>query len=533
MAVQQIARGVYRISFPPPTDKPARGAQYRSNFSQEKHKQWKLALEQAKMEIKDVQARNKFAREAANDARERIDKEIAAIRKQASSIRSDQVRSQEAANEFNSRQTQGRREFNASQRAQTERAQAQLDLSRQRAAATSAKSAAKAGVSSDYRDSADAMMAGAGGNVDVAWKGMQSGAKSGVIQGGDEALDQMGFVTFDRTNQSRIDEAVASKGAPLSAAEEAQITAQTKADMPADLVARHDSHLAKHGQVPGAGGVAGEPATLQTHGVGAPGAVSPVSRQGELESLRDRLRELQGQRAGITAEQRDVPNLIRTAQERQYESFGPMGFGRKAPGFQQQDLLRNVEAFMDTAIADEVQKLGSDATAGEVQLAKTRGVQNAVRLLGGTQRTAPEAQAAPALAPRTPSVREGIEAEEDAAARTEPVVKRTPRQREAAFKVDVTREANRTYNQWKNDPAVYDQMFNPDEPFSAPELNQTIMGLYNANQHQGDAGVSFKELWEQVAAEYADDDDKRKDALHLLLTYNMIQQEKATPKKGE
>ena len=518
MPVQQIARGVYRISFPTPVDKPARGAQYRSNFSQEKHKQWLLAIEQAKLEISDVQARNKYARSAAENARDAIDKEISAIRNQTANLRDGVVKSQESSDQFNSRSIQKRREFNASQSAQRERAQAQLDLSRERAAATSARASAKSSLNNEFVENSDLILAGSGGNMDLAWDKSKRGAESGLIKGGDVALDQYAFVNYDRALQTNRDNAVSSKGAPLSAAEEAQITTQTKSAMPADMMARADDYLSKHTPEKGTG-VDGESTELRGFGVGEQPKVTPVSREAELQELADRLAALQQKRSGITAEQRDVPNLIRTAQQAQFEGFGPIGLGRRAPGFQQQEVLRNVEAFMDTSIQSEIGKLEPGFEPGELDLARTRGIQNAIRMLGGTvgRDGQPEPEVArPVLAPSVPAPQE----------EPAPIV-RTPEQRAFAYNVESARQAQRMHNEWKKNPRKIEFVFTHDP------RGKAVAALYDANKSLGDGELDFDDIFGKVATEYEDDEENRDFALQLLLTYNMMRKEKETPKVGE
>jgi len=585
---QQISRNVYRLTpLQPAAERPARGAQYASNYSAEKWKQWQMSIEQAKLEFKSIQARNEFARKAALAARKELIGQIEDIDKQILGLRKGEISSNEAMARYNTTNEAGAGRFNASQAATRSFRQATLNLSTYRAERADARTTAKNSLTLDSETQNDAT------NIFIrakdknsAWAGIKAGAQSGVLPGDEDSLNQMGYIAYDTDLQAHRDSAVNQKGEALDATEEAQLEAAYRETLPPDMVARHDAYLSESAEKAGEGkGEAPEAGRVRGAAVRPPEDVLAESRQPLIDELEARKRALGEQARGVTAEQQELPNLLQRAQEVQYETFGPTGFGRKTPGFRQQQILEGTQGFIRSNIQREISKLSPDATSGQIELARTRGVQNALSLLRGTKTggsITPQAEAAfetdediarkaaavqrleegetfevaeptdeqmMELALRAgrktasgdfeqPSREELVQLQTPEAAKEKKEgdsptipVQISPAQREAMFQVVTARNAKKTLEAIKATPAKHKALF--ETPKGIGKLGMTVKALYDSNKNLEEGGVTFRELYDRVAKHYSDDEETRSHALELLLTYNMIQEEQEVPKVQE
>lgn len=574
---QQISRNVYRLTpLQPAAERPARGAQYASNYSQEKYKQWQMSIEQAKLEYKSIATRNEFARKAALAARKELIRSIEDIDKQILAIRKGEISSVEGMNKYNSTQTNSNRRFNASQRASTERAQANLDMRSRQASKAAARNVAKNTITLDAetQQNADNFLIRAEGNPEAAWSGIKRAASEGLLPGNEDSLNQYGFLAVDRQLQARLDRETEARGRTLTQGEVDFTEEELLAEMPADMTSRYNAWKAEAVEKTkdGTGVEPVDSPTLTTQGVGAPGELSAESRQPLIDELEARKMALAKRARGISADEQELPNLLQRAQEVQYETFGPTGFGRKTPGFRQQQVLENAQAFVRSNIQREISKLSPDANSGEIELARTRGVQNALSLLRGTKTGGaitprPEVAAARLEEGETFNVAEPTEeqlmelalragrktasgdfeqpsreelvqlqAPETAKEKKEgdsPTipVQVSPAQREAMFQVVTARNAKKTLEAIKATPAKHKALF--ETPKGIGKLGMTVKALYDSNKNLEEGGVTFRELYDRVAKHYSDDEETRSHALELLLTYNMIQEEQEVPKAQE
>ena len=385
----KIARGVYRLapSTPASAAKPSRGAQYTTNFSSEKFKQWGLSVAAARREATTAAEADAVARKMAIAARIQLEKQIEGLYDDRLRVQRGELKAIEAVNKANLANDLATSRFNASQAATASRAQVNADLRAAQVSRSKATAAAKA-KAQDTVSSLDKDIIGSYLTAQTptdAWGSVVESSGFGLMENSDD-LQPGAVYLYDTATTQAVEAEATVQGRPLTEDEVTLVENNVYMNLPPGMQQHIMAAEREEADTPGGAGAPVDAGRVKAGGVGQPDDLQAGSRAGLIGGLEDRIAAKEAELAGISLpEAREPVNELRRAQEIQYNTFGPYGLGRKTPGFQQQNTLDGVKRFIDSNIQIELQKLGPDAGSEQIELATGRGRTNALMLLRGNK----------------------------------------------------------------------------------------------------------------------------------------------------
>jgi len=572
----QISRNVYR--FPVPPEAKTKAQQLVTSYSAEKYKQWKLSIEQSKALYTNIEDSNAAAVKAAANARLSLSKQIATLNQAIADLREGGIKAQDAVNKTNEANKIDYNEHVSTNKRQVDTANAGIesreaigDANRGQQAEIAGKrlqldaikvrrAKAKTNIRgrSSAKEEVQAALVAANGDPIVAWDALKREREKGVSTSGGDSADDYAFMLVDSYLADQVDEATSRIGRELTEAEESEWILDSREDLPIDALVRHDKTIdEEEGKAgTGAGGVDTDVNTHYSKKNGriiAPTTPPPgkleldaVARKALLDGQIADRDALINQRNNTTANVQDLPDIIRNAQRTQYEHFGPTGFGRREPGFAQQERFTKLGTDLTAGIDTEIAMLGDDATDEDIAAARTRGI-DAVKAAYGyvpevvnpdldavyTPEEEAEFQAADEAAldslPEKPLT--GLdedkldslpeEGEESEVEEVEPVkpedVPPTEKQKRAKRISEIRVKATKDFGDIGNDQKKIKELHEADT--SEGKIARIAWAMYEAGSS---SGYPFDDTFKDIELFYKDDPENKEVALKYLILWDMI-----------